>query len=282
MNGGPAPKHELRSDRVLAEPPEQDYVGGRDLTQWRTSAGRAAAQTARRSARRLAPHQVLITTLLGGLVVVAVLTTLAAEVYDAVVDADGVAGLDRPVLRFMVSARTDLGERIVSAYTWVGGPVVMPIVVLILAAALSIAWRQWTPVILILVTMAGSLTLTVLGKAFVGRTRPPFADAVPPLEDSASFPSGHALNSVALAGIVSYLLLRRLARVWARVLTIVLAAAFAVTMGLSRVYLGHHWLTDVLVAWALGLAWVAAVVTAHRLFLTLRRDRAAPVSDAAR
>lgn len=50
-----------------------------------------------------------------------------------------------------------------------------------------------------------------------------------------------------------------------------LAALFAVTMGLTRVYLGHHWLTDVVVAWALALAWLAVVITAHRLFLTTRR-----------
>ncbi len=44
-------------------------------------------------------------------------------------------------------------------------------------------------------------------------------------------------------------------------------------MGLSRVYLGHHWLTDVLVAWSLALAWLGVVITAHRLFITVRRNR---------
>jgi membrane-associated phospholipid phosphatase len=136
---------------------------------------------------------------------------------------------------------------------------------------LSLGWRRWSPAVLVVVTMLGSLVLTVAGKAAVTRARPPHVDAVPPYEFGFSFPSGHSLNAVMLAGIVAYLLLRRLRRAWARRLTVALATAYAVAMGLSRVFLGHHWLTDVLVGWVLGLAWLNVVITAHRLFLTLRR-----------
>ena len=122
------------------------------------------------------------------------------------------------------------------------------------------------------IAAVGSLAMTTTGKAFIGRTRPPLSDAVPPYETSPSFPSGHTLNATVITAVVVYLLLRRLESAWARTTTIVLGAVFVVTMGLTRVFLGHHWLTDVVAGWALGLGWAAAVITAHRLFLTVRRS----------
>jgi undecaprenyl-diphosphatase len=120
---------------------------------------------------------------------------------------------------------------------------------------------------------SGSLLMTAVGKQLVGRARPPLEHAVPPYETSLSFPSGHTLNSTVIASLVAYLLLLHLTSLIARILSVVLAVAWFVAMGLSRVFLGYHWLTDVLVGWTLGLAWVAVVITCHRLYLTVQRTR---------
>ena len=74
--------------------------------------------------------------------------------------------------------------------------------------------------------------------------------------------------------LITGLIVREVERTGVRLTTIVLGVAFAATMGLSRVFLGHHWLSDVLMGWVLGLAWATVVVTAHRLFLTVRREAA--------
>jgi undecaprenyl-diphosphatase len=252
-----------------------DRVGDRDLTTWRTAPGRALARSALATARWARPHGVGLITLVVGLVLCGLFTLGAAQVYDEVTDEDGLASLDQPVLQAAVRSRTAAVTRVVQAYTDLGGPVGMPLLATAVLAVLAWRGRSWEPLVLGAATGAGSLAMTVLGKAAVGRSRPPLVDAVPPFETSFSFPSGHSLNAMALSGIVAYVLVRRQARAWVRALTVTLAAAFAVTMGLTRVYLGHHWLTDVVVAWALALAWLVVVITAHRLFLTTRRVRAA-------
>jgi membrane-associated phospholipid phosphatase len=140
------------------------------------------------------------------------------------------------------------------------------------ASALVLAFKRpsWTPVILIVAAGSGSLAMTIAGKRLVGRTRPDLSDAVPPYEYSASFPSGHSLNAVVIAGVAAYVIILRLKTNQARLAVAAAAAVFALTIGLSRVHLGHHWLTDVLAAWLLGAAWLALVITAHRLYLTSR------------
>ncbi len=262
--------------RALQERPDQRFVGDRDLTRWETAVGAFLAGHALRHRRHLTPPALIGLVLVAGLAVASGLTALAGGVYDSVAEGDGVALLDRPVLEAVKGLRTPVGNAVVAAYSSIAGPVGMPLLAAAVAVGLALAWRQWMPLLLVAVAAAGSLTLTVVGKAVVGRVRPPLADAVPPYELSASFPSGHTLNATVLAGVVAYLLVRRQHRRRTRTLTIVLAVVFALLVGASRVYLGHHWPTDVLVAWALGLGWLTIVITAHRLLLTVRARPAPP------
>lgn len=263
-----------------AGPDDEEYVGDRDLTRWDTRPGRATVRLAAWLWDRgeqawgwATPRWAVLVTLLAGLAVAALMAGGAGEVYESVVEGDGMAGLDQPVLDAAIGVRTDTANAVVTAFTDLGGKVGMPVLASAVALGLAVLWRSWTPIVLTAVTGAGSLLMTSVGKAAVGRARPPLDEAVPPFESSFSFPSGHSLNSMAIAGIVAYLLVRRLRHRWSRALAVTGCATFAVLMGLSRVYLGHHWLTDVLVAWALALGWLALVITGHRLWLTMRRRR---------
>lgn len=173
----------------------------------------------------------------------------------------------------MIAWRTPLTSRLVTWFTNLGGVVGMTIIASTITLLMVWRWRSRTPLILMAIAAAGSVTFTTVGKAIVGRRRPPLAEAVPPYEYAFSFPSGHALNSTVIAGMVAYLVARRLRSWWARGLCAAAAVAWSVAMGLSRVFLGHHWLTDVIFAWLLGLAWLALLITAHRIFLAVSAVR---------
>ena len=103
---------ELRQDR---------FVGGQDLTRWTSPGGRALARAVRKVSSILGPHATLILTLAVGAVIAAALTALFSEVYESVVDADGVAGLDHPVLDAAKGARSPTLDLIITGYTDIGG-----------------------------------------------------------------------------------------------------------------------------------------------------------------
>jgi undecaprenyl-diphosphatase len=217
-----------------------------------------------------------MSTLAIGVVLCGVFSGLAAEVYDAVAEADGIAAVDQPALRVAMDLRSPGLTELVAWFTDLGSTVGMTVIVVLGAVWLALRGRSVQPPLLMAVTAAGTVSMTVIGKAAVGRDRPPFVDAVPPFESSFSFPSGHSLNSLALIGALAYLAVRQWRAGWARVATVGLASLFVVAMGLSRIYLGHHWLTDVLGAWLIALAWLTVVVTAHHLYLGAGRARRRP------
>lgn len=253
-----------------AERRQDTTVGSVELTRWRTPVGRALASLVHRIGEALGPNAALLIVLAVGLAITAALGFVVAAVYDAVTDEDGIAGIDRPVLDAILTVRDPAAAELITHFTDLAGTVGMPLIAIAALLILSLRRRSWTPVVLIVAAGAGSLLMTVAGKLVVGRDRPPLADAVPPFEVSASFPSGHTLNAVAILGVVAYLLILRRHSAWSRAAIIVVAVGATVLVAGSRVYLGHHWVTDVVAGWLLGAAWLALVITAHRLYLTLR------------
>ncbi len=251
----------------------EDRIGDRELSQWRTPAGRVVADAAVRVLGHREVTLLALTALVGALVM-GLLTALSAELYDAVTEHEGIALVDKPVLMDMVALRSPGWDRVVAFFTTIGGPVVMPVLATAVVLVMAWRWRSRTPIVLMVVGAAGSLATTIVGKDYIGRVRPAYEWAVPPYETSPSFPSGHSLNAVVVSGIIAYLLLLHLRSRRARWAVVAAAVVYSLLMGLSRVYLGHHWLTDVLVGWTMGGAWLTVVITAHRLTLTLRHRSA--------
>lgn len=124
---------------------------------------------------------------------------------------------------------------------------------------------------LLLITMAGAFVLNFVLKLSFRRARPDpfFGIAVP---DSFSFPSGHTLLSFCLFGTFAVVIHQRVRSAGARIAVWSAAALLAVLVGLSRVYLGVHYPTDVVASYLAASVWILAVALGDRLS---RRDEIA-------
>jgi undecaprenyl-diphosphatase len=111
-----------------------------------------------------------------------------------------------------------------------------------------------------LVAIAGGALVVSLLKGRFGRPRPSAADALITLPASFSFPSGHAMSSLCVAGVVSYLVSRSSIGRGAKIAAISALAVWVLAVGLSRVYLGVHWPSDVIASWLLGIGWLALLI----------------------
>ena len=258
-----------------AEVERDRFVGDTDLTRWRSRPGAALARAGDGIAKRLGERSALLLILLAGCAVIAVLAFAFARIYDSVTERDGVAALDVPILRAAIHIRSAPLDTFCAVIAELFGGVGMPILATAAAVLFVALRRSWTPGILIAATGLGSIVLTTVGKDVIGRHRPALIYAVPPFESSPSLPSGHTTSTTAIVGIIVYLLILRQQTMLARTLSIGIGALIALTVGLTRVLLGAHWFTDVLAGWCVGAAWLAVVITAHRLYLTARKRREA-------
>ncbi len=192
-------------------------------------------------------------------VAVAVFATLAVV---AATD-DPLLGVDAAAHAALYDALGAGRQTLVTAITWLGNNATIVTAATLLSAAFLLARRpEWT-VRLIAASGGGAFVITGL-KALFARERP--------LEQVAeaagwSFPSGHAFASTVFYGVVTLIVWRATTRPGVRWTVTVTAVLVVVAVGLSRVYLNVHFLTDVVAGWAAGLAWLVAsqqVVSAGR------------------
>jgi len=185
----------------------------------------------------------------------AVAVLVLAELTDNVVDHDGLTRLDVPWHQWVVDHRTAGLTGLMQAISAAGSTAVLAVVAVVVAGWL--AWRRhWRQAVLVGVTTGGAGLLVPLLKNLVDRPRPPVADRLM-VEASWSYPSGHALGATAVIGVLTVVAVASVSRQAARVAVAALGVLLIVAIGVSRVYLGVHWPSDVLAGWLVGGLWLA-------------------------
>jgi membrane-associated phospholipid phosphatase len=179
--------------------------------------------------------------------------------------------IDQPTAAFLAAHRTAWLTGAMRLATDLGAAGVL--VPLTLVAGLLWRWRRgsWRPGAVLAGALAGAWVLQVSVKQLVERARPPAGLAVVHAGGFA-FPSGHATDAVATYGTLAFLVAHASQRRLPRAAAWAAAAGLVVAVGLSRVYLGVHWLTDVLAGVGLGAVWAGSLI----LIVGNRIERPAP------
>jgi undecaprenyl-diphosphatase len=137
--------------------------------------------------------------------------------------------------------------------TSLGSAAVLTLVTLACAGYLLIAKRYRTLIVLAVVVVGG-VVLTFFMKTLFARPRPEYASGMADIV-SASFPSGHSMLSAVVYLTLGVLLARTTSALRYKIYFLSLGLLVTLLVGVSRVYLGVHYPTDVLAGWSAGLTW---------------------------
>lgn len=148
-------------------------------------------------------------------------------------------------------------EVIMRDITALGGVLTLTLLSVTVGLYLVLKRQAWSAVLL-WVAVLGGQGLSHLAKSVFSRPRP---DLVPhdTFVSDPSFPSGHSMMAAVVYLTLAVMLARQETRWSVRMFFIAVAATLAMSVGVSRIYLGVHWPSDVLAGWSLGAAWAFMV-----------------------
>ena len=166
----------------------------------------------------------------------------------------------RPAMIVLLRAATNLG-----------GTAGMAALVAVVVAILLVRKERASAIFVVVTGVTGAL-LNLGLKMIFARARPDLATALT-VSRYFSFPSGHAMGSFITLGALAYVALRQHWSWAIKSAVLAIALTLVVLVGLSRVYLGVHWASDIAGGWSAGTVWLTAAVMAFEMLLRLRQRR---------
>lgn len=167
------------------------------------------------------------------------------------------AFIDRPLLEFVSAMQNDILDSTMRVITAIGGGTII-VGLSIIGAAWFLYRGMATHAFALITAVGGAAGVAVVMKRILERSRPSGLQALG--EHSFSFPSGHAALSLAFFGILVYFLLRHTHRLSLKICAVTAGIAVVGAIGISRVYLGVHWPSDVVGSYVLVGVWLFIVI----------------------
>jgi len=184
---------------------------------------------------------------------------------------------DYVVFDFMKPLINELRTDTMEFFTFLGTHTfLIPMNFLLIAYFLFIKRHRWYSITIPVVSLGGVLLMFILKNLF-GRPRP--GDPLLRTVSGLSFPSGHALVSVAFYGLLIYLVWQNVSHKILRWILVFLLILLILIIGVSRIYLRVHYASDVLAGFAMGLLWLILSISVVRKIEGYTRKEIAPSID---
>lgn len=207
------------------------------------------------------PQRAFLLRLGLGIFVLVAAGWLFGAIAEDVVDRDApLSTLDLDVAAWLHARATPNGTALMFVVSDLGAP--LTVIAITLLAAAVLAWtRRWYRLVFLLLATVGGEVVNILIKKAVHRHRPFFEDPILTLT-SFSFPSGHAMGSTLLYGALAAIMIWPMRQWRWRVATVGAVALLVATICFSRVYLGVHYLSDVVAGCLAGVVWLVSCLMA--------------------
>lgn len=185
--------------------------------------------------------------------------SLAFFIFLAMVyDSDFVENIDLQLIRNIQGLEHPTFTFIMKFFSYIGDTVRVIVISIIIVLILYKVFHQRIEIILFIIILVGSVILNVLLKYFFQRERPNFYRMI--IQDGYSFPSGHAMAALSLYGIITFLLWRHIPKESGRIILICTSTLFITLIGISRIYLGVHYPSDIVGAYLISGSWLLLTI----------------------
>lgn len=161
------------------------------------------------------------------------------------------------IAQYFLSVRSELLTGVMKFFTFLGDAEFVTATMIIILASLTLK-KKYVYSIALTLSAAVSFVTSFLLKDIFSRPRPQGHQLV--VEGGFSFPSGHAIIAVALYGMLTYFLVKYFKNKYAKIASGIAGFAVIAAIGVSRIYLGVHWPSDVIGSYIFGGLWIGIII----------------------
>ncbi|MEO5788259.1 MAG: phosphatase PAP2 family protein [Gelidibacter sp.] len=188
---------------------------------------------------------------------------------------DLLADYDQQIAAYVISHRNPALTKYFIFVTHVGDIYGYAAVLIAFTLMSIFVFKNWKYIIQIVLVLILSAVSNLMLKRFIDRARPGIEHMVS--VETLSYPSGHAMSAMAFYGFLIYLFYRFKINIFLKIGVILLLGLLILSIGLSRIYLGVHFPSDIAGGYIAGFIWVVFCVLLFNLIDVFRRDPRTPI-----